>query len=125
MSSQNSKHNGKKYPCFYCLRLLSNAQALENHTKYCSEQTCQAISMPTDGDNNIMKFKNLHKTLPIPYVIFLDLEAYINPTSKQHIISKIAYHIVDYYENYKFVPRGFTPDDIKIFWKLLKKMLKI
>ena len=34
----------------------------------------QAIKMPTK-DNNILKFNNIHKQLPVPFVIYADLEA--------------------------------------------------
>ena len=34
----------------------------------------QAIKMPTKGDN-ILKFNNFHKQLPVPFVIYADFEA--------------------------------------------------
>ena len=35
---------------------------------------CQAINMPKKGEN-ILKFNNFHKQLPVPFVIYADFEA--------------------------------------------------
>ena len=49
----------------------------------------QAIKMPEKG-NNILKFNNFHKQLPVPFIIFADFEA---------ITEKIHTNISDYIES--------------------------
>ena len=47
---------------------------LDNHTKYCfAINGTQAIKMPEKGEQ--VYFKNQHKQLPVPFVIYADFEA--------------------------------------------------
>ena len=41
----------------------------------------QAINMPKQGEN-ILKFNNFHKQLPVPFVIYADFEADWNRLEK-------------------------------------------
>ena len=58
----------------HCLHCFSSQMTLDNHTKYCfAINGTQAIKMPEKGEQ--VYFKNQHKQLPVPFVIYADFEA--------------------------------------------------
>ena len=70
-----SKHKEKKHFCMYCLQCFSSEKVLVKHTNSClTISGTQAINMPKQGEN-ILKFNNFHKQLPVPFVIYADFEA--------------------------------------------------
>ena len=70
-----SKHKEKKHFCMYCLQCFSSERILANHVNNClTINDAQAINMPKQGEN-ILKFNNFHKQLPVPFVIYADFEA--------------------------------------------------
>ena len=70
-----TKHKNIKHFCMYCLQCFSSERVLENHVNNClTINGAQAINMPKQGDN-ILKFNNYHKQLPVPFVIYADFEA--------------------------------------------------
>ena len=59
----------------YCLQCFSSKRVLANHVSNClTINGKQAINMPKQGEN-ILKFNNFHKQLPVPFVIYADFEA--------------------------------------------------
>ena len=70
-----SKHKERKHFCTYCLQCFSSERILANHVNNClTINGAQAINMPKQGEN-ILKFNNVHKQLPVPFVIHADFEA--------------------------------------------------
>ena len=70
-----SKHKERKHFCMYCLQCFSSERILANHANNClTINRAQAINMPKQGEN-ILKFNNFHKQLPVPFVIYADFEA--------------------------------------------------
>ena len=70
-----SKHKERKHFCMYCLQCFSSERIVANHVNNCSTiNGAQAINMPKQGEN-ILKFNNFHKQLPVPFVIYADFEA--------------------------------------------------
>ena len=70
-----SKYKERKHFCMYCLQCFSSERILANHVNTClTINGAQAINMPKQGEN-ILKFNNFHKQLPVPYVIYADFEA--------------------------------------------------
>ena len=70
-----TKHKERKHFCLYCLQCFSSERILMNHKENCIQVNGeQAIEMP-NKDNNILKFTTHHKQLPVPFVIYADLEA--------------------------------------------------
>ena len=70
-----TKHKERKHFCMYCLQCFSSERVLTDHKENCIQVNgTQAIKMP-DKDNNILKFNNFHKQLPVPFVIYADFEA--------------------------------------------------
>ena len=69
-----TKHNGRKHFCMYCLQCLSSKEHLEKHKVDCIEiNGKQSIKMPEPGSK--ITFTNHHKQLPAPFVIYADFEA--------------------------------------------------
>ena len=69
-----SKHKEKKHFCMFCLQCFSSERVLAKHKSNCLMITGkQAINMPKKGEN-ILKFNNFHKQLPVPFVIYADFE---------------------------------------------------
>ena len=70
-----SKHKERKHFCMYCLQCFSSERILANHVNNSlTINGAQAINMPKQGEN-ILKFNNFHKKLPVPFVIYADFEA--------------------------------------------------
>ena len=70
-----SKHKEKKHFCMFCLQCFSSERVLANHVNnYLTNHGNQAINMLKKGEN-ILRFNNFHKQLPVPVVIYADLEA--------------------------------------------------
>ena len=69
------KHKERKHFCMYCLQCFSSERVLANHVNNClTINGAQAINMPKQGEN-ILKFNNFNKQLPVPFVIYIDFEA--------------------------------------------------
>ena len=69
-----TKHNGRKHFCMHCLQCFSREDVLTEHINNCIPINGeQAIKMPKEGE--IVTFKNYHKELPTPFVIYADFEA--------------------------------------------------
>ena len=70
-----TKHKERKHFCMYCLQCFSSERILINHKENCLQVSGKkAIKMP-DKDNNVLKFNNFHKQLPVPFVIYAYFEA--------------------------------------------------
>ena len=70
-----SKRKERKHFCMYCLQCFSSERVLVKHANNClTINGKQAVYMPKQGDN-ILKFNNFHKQLPVPFVIYADFEA--------------------------------------------------
>ena len=75
LSSQVSKHDGKKYFCVRCFKPFNNQKALDKHEEYCSNHEAVKIDMPEKGTK--LKFKNYHRGEKVPFVIYADFESCI------------------------------------------------
>ena len=76
-----TKHKDKKHFCMHCLQCFSSERVLTTHKENCFQVNgAQAIKMP-DKNDNILKFNNPHRQLPVPFVIYADFEAI---TEKMH-----------------------------------------
>ena len=71
---RQNKLEHRKHFCMYCLQCFSREDILTEHKNNCiSINGKQAINMPKKGDK--VYFKNHHKQLPVPFVIYADFEA--------------------------------------------------
>ena len=91
-----TKHKERKHFCMYCLQCFSSGQVFTTHKKICIQINGeQAIKMPEKGLK--VKFTNFHKQLPVPFVIYADVEAL---TEKVHVVSQtMIIHILNFIKN--------------------------
>ncbi|XP_072377602.1 uncharacterized protein [Diabrotica undecimpunctata] len=85
--SQKTKNHRKGYLCDGCLQFFVSEENLNNHQK----SDCSHIytKLPTTqpkinklgeiGPENILKFINFQKMLPVPFVIYADFESLLKP----------------------------------------------
>jgi len=80
LSSQKSKHNGKLHFCRRCLNPFRSEGSLNEHVEYCTNNEAVRIIYPEKGsDKNILKFKNINRYMRVPFVVYADFEAFIEP----------------------------------------------
>ena len=71
-----TKHKDKKHFCMYCPQCFRGEHTLEKHNKNCiTINGKQAINMPNEGEK--VQFKNYHKQLEVPFIIYADFEAIV------------------------------------------------
>ena len=79
-----SKHKERKHFCMYSLQCFSSETILSNHSNNCLMiYGKKAINMPKESEN-ILKFNNFHKQLPVPFVIYADFEAITKKVEEQN-----------------------------------------
>ena len=77
-----TKYNGRKHFCMYCLQCLSSKERLEKHKVDCIEiNGKQAIRMPEP--ESTIGFTNYRRQLPTPFVIYADFEAITEKVSEK------------------------------------------
>ena len=70
-----SKHKNRNHFCMFCVQCFSSEKVLAKHKINClTINGKQAINMPKKGEN-ILRFNNFYKQLPVPFVIYADFEA--------------------------------------------------
>ena len=77
VSSQVSKHNGKRFICDNCLNPFPSEESLNKHKEYCDTNECIKINMPKKG--TVLKFKNYRNSEMVPFVIYADIESLLEP----------------------------------------------
>ncbi|GFY67148.1 uncharacterized protein TNIN_416021 [Trichonephila inaurata madagascariensis] len=68
-----TSHEHKVFFCDYCLLRFSNEELLNLHQEDCQNHNVQKIKMPTQ-EEKWLEFSNHKFKLPVPYVIYADLE---------------------------------------------------
>ena len=77
-----NKHNGKHFcPC--CIFPLRSKEAMEKHFMACRNGNHTRITMPS-SDDNILEFKNVHRQLEAPMIIYADFECLTEVVEKQN-----------------------------------------
>lgn len=132
-----TKHKCKKHFCMYCLQYFSSEDVLTNHKTNCMViNSEQAIKMP-DKDNNILKFQNFHKQMPVSFAIYADFEAITEKI--QGCSPNNAESYTELYQNHTDCSYGYKvvccyddkyPKPVKIYrgekavYKFMEEMLK-
>ena len=115
-----TKHKGKKHFCRNCLQCFYSNESLAKHRVNCiAINGVQAIKMPEKyiDKNGVERtpcvyFKNYHKTLPVPFGIYADLECNTEKISgcqpsdkksytekyQKHTACSFGYKVVCYYD---------------------------
>ena len=140
LSSQVSKHDGKKYFCKRCLNLFNTQKALDKHEEYCSNHEAVKINMPKKG--TMLKFKNYHRGEKVPFIIYADFESCIksihtcdlnpeNSYTKQYQKHEPIsfYYYVKCFDSKVYLPikeRSYTGKNAKrVFLKYLEEDIKM
>lgn len=87
VSNQFSKRNGAIHICDGCLNFFRTERQLSAHSKndcnfiYSKLPTTKLVKDPTGNEipENILKFKNYHKQLKVPFVVYADFETLLKP----------------------------------------------
>ena len=74
LHKQINKHKGKGYVCKYCCNSFPKEESLQKHLEYCSKQEAVKVKMPERG--KILDFKDFHKKMQVPFVVYADFEAF-------------------------------------------------
>lgn len=81
-----TKHKCKKYVCERCLHVCSSEAVLAKHMPDCegvNGKDCVKTVVPEGGT---IKFKNHHKQMPTPYVMYGDFESLLIPIQRDECI---------------------------------------
>ena len=82
LSSDVSKHHGKRHFCYRCLNSFHSVKSLEKHKEYCQNNEAVKIEMPirVDDEGNTfpvyIKFNHFHKKMRVPFVVYADFECF-------------------------------------------------
>ena len=73
LSKQISKKKAKKFYCPRCLNSFGGQDLLDKHLELCKNNEAVAVKMPEKG--TFINFKNYHKKMDMPFVIYADFES--------------------------------------------------
>lgn len=73
LASQVSTRKAKKFFCPRCLNSFGRQDLLDKHLELCGDNEAVRIKMPEEG--TFLQFKNNHKRMDIPFVIYADFES--------------------------------------------------
>ena len=107
IKSQVSKHHGKMHFCRFCLHGFVKEKHLEDHVKYCSKNEPQRTVLPK---NMNVKFTNIPKQLPAPFVIYADFECILEAVGEPSVqtASKITEPLQSQLKYQKHIPCSFA-----------------
>ena len=100
-SQITSRTNEPIFICKRCFSHYTKEELLEKHIKYCSNNQTALVKMPEP--NTMLYFKNYHKQLPIPFVVYADFECFTKPMNTCSPNPKESYN----YNYQKHEPSGF------------------
>lgn len=73
LSAQTTKNKRKEFYCMRCLNSFGRQDLLDNHKEFCGQYEGVKVIMPKEGST--VSFKNFHKKIDIPFVIYADFES--------------------------------------------------
>ena len=96
-----SRTNEPIHICKRCFSYFTKKELLDNHNKYCSNNATAIVKMPKP--NTMLYFKNYHKQLPVPFVVYADFECFTKPMNSCSPNPENSYN----YNYQKHEPSGF------------------
>jgi hypothetical protein len=72
---QRGSYNGSKFYCDYCLHGFTREDLLNRHVVDCEQHGVQKVKLVEEKDR-WLQFKSIQKMLPVPFIIYCDLESY-------------------------------------------------
>ena len=100
-SQITSRTNEPIQICKRCFSHYTKPELLEKHIEFCSNNKTVAVKMPKSG--TMLHFKNYHKRLPIPFVVYADFECFTKSINTCCPNPKESYN----YNYQKHEPSGF------------------
>ena len=73
LASQVTTKKAKKFFCPRCLNAFGRQDLLDKHLELCRDNSAMKIKMPEKG--TLLYFKNNHKKMDVPFVIYADFES--------------------------------------------------
>ena len=100
-TQKTSSKNGTIFICKKCFTHYTKYELLQKHTFYCSNNETVSVKMPPQ--NTMLGFKNYHKQLPIPFVVYAEFECFTKPINTCTPNPRDSYN----YDYQKHEPSGF------------------
>ena len=112
-SQITSSKSGSFYICKKCFTHFTKYELLQKHITYCSSNETVSVKMPPQ--NTMLGFKNYHKQLPIPFVVYADFECFTKPVNTCSPNPEYSYNY--HYQKHEpsefcFYIKGIVPDTI-------------
>ena len=83
LMNTQSKDGHKLFFCYYCLQHFISKEILKNHAEGCLKiNGTEKLKMPYKNKN--IFFRNYHKQLMAPFVVYADFECITVPVSERH-----------------------------------------
>lgn len=90
--SQSNSHEHRIWICDRCLHYFHSELKLTKHTIDCENKNKCKITLPTRNSmQRWISFKNYNRQLPVPFIIYADIESLLQPTNNENKIPKGAY----------------------------------
>ena len=100
-TQKTASKNGTIFICKKCFTHYTKYELLQKHILYCSNNETVSVKMPPQ--NTMLGFKNYHKQLPIPFVVYADFECFTKPINTCSPNPEYSYN----YNYQKHEPSGF------------------
>ena len=100
-TQKTASKNGTIFICKKCFTHYTKYELLQKHIEYCSNNETVSVKMPPQ--NTMLSFKNYHKQLPIPFVVYADFECFTKPINTCSPNPENSYN----YNYQKHEPSGF------------------
>ena len=135
--SQKTKGKDKLHICKRCFSHFTKSELLQKHIKYCSTNGVVSVKMPEPG--TMLYFKNYHKQLPIPFVVYADFECFTSPLNtccpnpdksygynyQKHEPSGFCYYLKGLVDSFKPVTFTKTRDSDDVALIFVKKIVEL
>ena len=82
-----TNHRGVTHVCPYCIHCFRYKHTLDKHIPHCSIHNPQVITFPEEEDATL-SYKDIQKEFPVPYVIYVDFESFLTPSSDKNSINE-------------------------------------
>ena len=89
LSAQTSTKEHKQFYCSRCLNSFGRQDLLDKHLELCKNNEAVGIKMPEKG--TFVNFKNHHKKMNMPFVIYADFESLMKAIHSTQQNSKKSY----------------------------------
>ncbi|KAJ8671048.1 hypothetical protein QAD02_002307 [Eretmocerus hayati] len=105
---QVGDHHGKKYLCDTCQQCFQSQEKLDRHSDNCAAINKEPVLLPSE-DEKFLKFTEYHKKEPLPCILYLDLECFLQECGEKDHISSDSDE--DYDMNEQICTTDFMADE--------------